>query len=39
MSHDYVPSDGVRKAFDEFFADKPEPLIEMSGSQVLMVKI
>ena len=39
MSHDYVPSDGVRKAFDEFFADKPEPLIEMSGSQVLVVKI
>jgi len=39
ISHDYVPSDGVRKAFDEFFADKPEPLIEMSGSQVLVVKI
>ncbi len=39
MSHDYVPSDGVRKAFDEFFIDKPEPLIEMSGSQVLVVKI
>jgi O-methyltransferase len=38
MSHDYVSADGVRKAFDEFFADKPEPLVEMSGSQVLVVK-
>lgn len=24
ISHDYVNADGVRKAFDEFFADKPE---------------
>lgn len=39
MSHDYVSADGVRKAFDDFFADKPEPLIEMSGSQVLVVKM
>lgn len=38
MSHDYVSANGVRKAFDEFFADKPEPLVEMSGSQVLVVK-
>ena len=39
ISHDYVSAEGVRSAFDEFFADKPEPLIEMSGSQVLVVKI
>jgi O-methyltransferase len=38
VSHDYVSADGVRKAFDEFFANKPEPLVEMSGSQVLVVK-
>jgi O-methyltransferase len=39
ISHDYINASGVRKAFDEFFADKPEPLIEMSGTQVLVVKI
>ena len=39
LSHDYITAAGVRKAFDEFFQDKPEPLIEMSGSQCLVVKI
>lgn len=39
ISHDYINAPGVRKAFDEFFADKPEPLIEMSGTQCLVVKI
>jgi len=38
ISHDYFNSDGVRKAVDEFFADKPEPVIEMPGSQCLIVK-
>ena len=38
LSHDYGTLAGVQQAFDEFFADKPEPLIEMSGSQVLVVK-
>lgn len=38
ISHDYIPAKGVRKAFDEFFADKPEPIIEMSGTQCLIVK-
>ncbi len=40
ISHDYVIAPGVRKAFDEFFADKPEPIIEIeiSGSQCLVVK-
>lgn len=39
LSHDYTTRAGVRKAFDEFFGDKPEPIIEMSGSQCLIVKV
>jgi hypothetical protein len=39
MSHDYITVLGVRKAFDDFFKDKPEPIIEMSGSQCLIVKL
>jgi len=38
ISHDY-DEPGVRKAFDDFFADKPEPVIEMSGCQCLVVKV
>jgi len=38
ISHDYINSDGVRKAFDEFFEDKIEPVIELSGSQCLIAK-
>lgn len=39
LSHDYISAAGVRKAFDEFFKDKPEPIIELSGSQCLIVKL
>ena len=39
IAHDYVFAAGVRKAFDEFFKDKPEPIIEMSGTQCLLVKL
>ncbi len=39
ISHDYISALGVRKAFDDFFKDKPEPIIEMSGSQCLIVKL
>jgi hypothetical protein len=39
LSHDYINAAGVRKAFDEFFDDKPEPIIEMSGTQCLVVKL
>lgn len=39
LSHDYIYAPGVRRAFDEFFIDKPEPIIEMSGSQCLVVKL
>jgi O-methyltransferase len=39
ISHDYFFGKGVRKAFDEFFQDKPEPIIPISGSQCLIVKV
>lgn len=39
ISHDYINSCGVRKAFDEFFEGKVEPVIELSGSQCLIEKI
>ncbi|MCQ9207394.1 MAG: TylF/MycF family methyltransferase [Omnitrophica bacterium] len=39
ISHDYIYFAGVKKAFDEFFKDKPEPIIELSGSQCLIAKI
>lgn len=38
ISHDYSSLPGVKKAFDEFFKDKPEPIIELSGSQCLVIK-
>jgi len=38
LSHDYVTSDGVRKAFDDFFAQKVEPVLELTGNQCLVVK-
>jgi len=39
ISHDYLTAPGVTKAVDEFFADKPEPVIETAGSQCLVVKV
>ncbi len=40
ISHDYANSQGVRQAFDDFFADKPEIIINpYSTGQALVVKI
>jgi O-methyltransferase len=39
ISHDYSTAQGVRKAFEDFFAEKPECLLELSGSQVAFVKL
>ncbi len=39
ISHDYLQIPGVRKAFDDFFSDKLEPIIQLSGTQCLIVKI
>jgi hypothetical protein len=38
MSHDYMSAPGVGKAFDDFFEDKQETIIVLSGSQCLIVK-
>lgn len=41
LTHDYLFLDGVRKAFDGFFADKREPVIlvsGMQGTQAMIVK-
>lgn len=38
ITHDYINADGVRKAFDDFFSDKPEVLLPISESQCLVVK-
>ena len=39
LSHDYILSIGVKKAFDEFFGDKAEPVIRCAGSQCMIVKV
>jgi hypothetical protein len=39
LSHDYINTPGVRKAFDDFFEGKPEPVLETAGSQCLVVKV
>ncbi|MDP3734124.1 MAG: TylF/MycF/NovP-related O-methyltransferase, partial [Nanoarchaeota archaeon] len=33
LSHDYAQAAGVKKAFQEFFHDKPESIIELAESQ------
>jgi hypothetical protein len=38
ISHDYSTVPGVKKAFDEYFTDKPEVVIELPTSQCLVVK-
>jgi hypothetical protein len=43
ISHDYHCEDGgfpgVRKAVDEFFIDKPEIIIELSGTECVIIKL
>ncbi len=41
LSHDYnaISCPGVKKAFDEFFADKPETVIDLWDSHCLVVKL
>jgi hypothetical protein len=39
ISDDYMTSLGVKKAIDDYFKNKPEPIIELSGSQCLIVKL
>lgn len=39
LSHDYGMLSGVEKAFTEFFADKPEQVIEQPTTQCMVVKL
>lgn len=38
LSHDYPLSAGVVRAFAEFFGNRPDPVIPLSGHQCLVVK-
>lgn len=38
ITHDYL-DEGIRKAFEEFFQDKPESIIGVSACQCLVVKV
>ena len=38
ITHDYAIYGGVRKAFDSFFEDKPDPIIELAGTEGMIVK-
>jgi hypothetical protein len=39
LCHDYRSAAGVDRAFSEFFADKPESILELLGYQAMMVKL
>ena len=39
ICHDYDTSVGVNRAFEEFFAQKPEPVLDFVGSQCGFVKM
>jgi hypothetical protein len=39
LIHDYLWAEGVRKAVEEFFADRPEPVLELAGAYCGIVKI
>jgi len=38
ISHDYLDSKGVKTAFQAYFKDKPESVLELADSQCLVVK-
>jgi O-methyltransferase len=39
LSHDYLAAPGVTKAFDEFFSERPEPIISLTDKQALIMKL
>jgi len=39
MVHDYPSMEGVRRACEEFFRDKPESIIRVSNNQCMIVKL
>ncbi len=38
LSHDYSQCEGVRRAFDEFMAGKPDTFVELAMSQCMMIR-
>jgi len=38
ISHDYINAPGVNQAFNQFFIDKPESIVELPSSQCLVIK-
>jgi O-methyltransferase len=39
ISHDYVEFAAVRQAFDDYFGEARQPVLELSGNQCLVVKV
>lgn len=39
LIHDYLWADGVRKAVDDFFCHRPEPVLELAGAYCGVVKL
>lgn len=39
LCHDYVNSPGIQEAFKEFFKHKPEPVISLTGTHCMVVKL
>ncbi len=39
ISHDYSVLAGVEKAFQEFFEDKPEEIIDQPTTQCMIIKL
>ena len=39
LVHDYPTASGIVKSLADFFRDKPEPVIELTGYQAMIVKL
>ena len=39
LTHDFATAHDPHKAFTESFEDLPEPLIELSGDQAIVVRL
>jgi O-methyltransferase len=39
LIHDYLWAEGVRKAVEEFFATRPEPILELAGAYCGIIKV
>jgi O-methyltransferase len=39
LCHDYPSASGVVKAIEDYFGDKPDPVIELTGYQAMIVKL